>query len=313
MPKPVSESTIGFIGLGQMGQAMANNLLQEHGQLVVCDHDPKRSEPLLAKGAERANLPQELARACDTVFLCVPGASESEAVLFGDTGLLSGHQPGDPVPVIVDTTTMPTAKAVALAQKVSERGNNYYDCPVSGLPKRAIDGTLTMMFGGDKTAFARLKPLLDTMGNDAVYCGEIGSGQSMKSVNNIIYNINIAALCEIIPLALKSGLNADAVTEVVLNGSSRSFASGHFVPKMRAREFGDDFAMQSAYKDIENFQVLASQIKAAQAQDSDIGFPVTGAMTQVYEAALAEGHGESAKSSMLKLYEASLGVEFVAD
>jgi len=307
------QAKAGFIGLGQMGQGMAANLLQKHGQLFICDTDPARTQPLVSNGAVTIATPAELAGLCDVVFLCLPDSAVVDRVLFGDNGLLATTpSPGtERELVIVDTTTLSTEAAIGFEGKAKQAGASYSDCPVTGLPKRAEDGTLTLLFGGHEQSYTDLKPLLSTMGSQVLYCGNHGSGQMMKSVNNIIYNINITALCEVIPLALAAGLDEEAVVEVVHSGSSNSFAAGHFVPKMLRDDFSGDFPMQSAYKDIENFRAITGQGAASQSNTTNGDAPLQGqmplaaAMMGIYEQALENGFGELPKSSMIKLYRNS--------
>ncbi len=126
------------------------------------------------------------------------------------------------------------------------------------------------------------------MGAFIVHCGDVGSGQLMKAVNNIIYDINIVALCEILPLAVSGGLSVDALHQVVTTASARSFAGDHFVPRMLDRHFTDDFAMKNAYKDILNVQKLAVEKKAMT--------PLMNAMTSSYQNAIAQGSVTSRKA-----------------
>jgi 3-hydroxyisobutyrate dehydrogenase-like beta-hydroxyacid dehydrogenase len=179
-------------------------------------------------------------------------------------------------------------------------GLSYSDCPVSGKPFRAEDGTLTMMFGGTPTAFAEATPYLDVMGEFVVHCGDLGSGQLMKAINNIIYDVNIAALCEVMPLAVKAGLAPDTLANVLTSGSARSFASEYFIPRILRQEFDGDFSLQAAFKDIVNVQEVATELQAS--------LPVVEAMVDTYQAAIDSGFGDQAKSAMIKTYEARLGL-----
>jgi 3-hydroxyisobutyrate dehydrogenase-like beta-hydroxyacid dehydrogenase len=191
--------------------------------------------------------------------------------------------------------------ALQLAEKSGEAGLSYSDCPISGMPFRAEAGTLTMMFGGSDERFADTRPYLDVMGEFIVHCGEVGMGQLMKAVNNIIYNVNIAAICEVMPLAVKAGLGSDKLAEVLTTASSRSFASEYFVPRILVRKFDSDFSMQAAYKDIVNIQELAARLEAST--------PVVDAMVSTYRAAIEMGFGAEPKSAMIKVYEQKLSQE----
>jgi len=191
--------------------------------------------------------------------------------------------------------------AKSVGDKIAALGIAYCDCPVSGLPERAKDGTLKLMFGGERSSYTQVNELLHCCG-ESLFCGGLGAGQAMKAVNNIIYNINIVALCEVLPLATAVGLDPEQLAEVVTSGSSRSFASEHFVPRMLDRHFADDFPLESAYKDISNIKTMGQNCQAS--------MPVINAMISTYESAIAAGYGAEPKSAMLKLYEKSLGVMF---
>ena len=293
----MTEQSVGFIGLGHMGFGMAKNLVQAGLQLVVWDLDKDPEQLLRKEGAQIANDAAELAREVDVLFLCVPTDKESEAVLFGDRGVVSsGH-----APTVVDTTTMNRGAAVRLAKQAETVGLSYSDCPVSGLPLRAENGTLTMMFGGQNEQFTEVKPYLDIMGEFVVHCGDVGQGQLMKAVNNIIYDINIAALAEVMPLAVKAGLDPRTLANVLTTGSARSFAGEYFVPKILKGQFEGDFSLRAAYKDIVNVQEAAAECEAQ--------LPVVSAMVSKYQAAIDMGYGDEPKSSMIKVHEKQLDQE----
>ena len=284
-------STVGFIGLGQMGYGMAENLLRSGVGLVVYDLDARRMNDLVGIGAVSAAIPGEVADRAEIVFVCVPSERDSENILFGPQGITSAAKEL----LVIDMTTMSYRGAQRLSRKANNSAVLYNDCPVSGLPARANDGTLTIMFGGSGENFLRVKRYLDVMGKFVVHCGDVGMGQLMKAVNNIVYDVNIAALCEVMPLAVKAGLAPEKLSEVLTTASSRSFASTHFVPRILEREFTEDFSLVSAHKDIENIRQLA--------EDHAATLPVVNAMVVIYEAAIEMGMGAEAKSAMIKVYE----------
>ena len=190
----MTDRSVGFIGLGHMGFGMAKNLVQAGVHLVVWDLDKHPEQLLMKEGATVANDAADVARAVDILFLCVPTDKESEIVLFGDSGVVAA----DRGLAVVDTTTMNRGAAVRLAERAEAGGLSYSDCPVSGLPIRAENGTLTMMFGGQNERFTEIKPYLDIMGEFVVHCGDVGQGQLMKAVNNIIYDtilLRLPRLC----------------------------------------------------------------------------------------------------------------------
>ena len=290
----MTDRSVGFIGLGHMGFGMARNLVQAGVPLVVWDVDQRQPALLMEHGAKIASDAAELAELVDVLFLCVPTDKESEVVLFGDHGVAASGR----CPVVVDTTTMNRGAAVRLAKRAEEVHLSYSDCPVSGLPLRAENGTLTMMFGGQAERFTAVKPYLDIMGEFVVHCGEVGQGQLMKAVNNIIYDINIAALAEVMPLAVKAGLAPQTLANVLTTGSARSFAGEYFVPKILEGQFEGDFSLRAAYKDIVNVQEAAAECEAQ--------LPVVTAMVSTYQAAIDMGFGDEPKSSMIKVHEKQL-------
>ena len=291
----MDDRTVGFIGLGRMGSGMAGNLLKAGVPLLVWDVLPESVQAVVERGARAAADPAALAGGAELIFLCVPSEKESKAVLFGERGLAASGG----TPAVVDTTTLNHQAARRLARRGRKVGLAYADCPVSGMPLRAEQGTLTMMFGGSAELFALSKPYLDVMGEFVVHCGEVGMGQLMKAVNNIVYDINIAAFCEILPFAVKAGLQPAQVAEVLTTGNARSFAGEHFVPRILEGRFEGDFSLRAAYKDIVNIQEAAAQLGAS--------LPLVEVMVSVYRAAIEKGFGDEPKSAMVKVYEERMG------
>ena len=282
-----------------MGSGMAANLTTAGHNLYVYDKAASAMARFTDTNAICCQSLSEIAQTCSLIFLCLPSAKEVDDVLFGPNGLVENAN----VEIsIIDTSTLERSEALQFHDQLAHKGIHYADCPVSGLPARAREGKLTLMFGGSQILFEQVSPLLELLGKNIVYCGEVGSGQLMKAVNNIIYNINIVALCEILPLGVAAGISIDALEQVVTSASSRSFAGDHFIPRMMAREFEGDFPLAGAYKDILNMQKIATEKQALT--------PLMNAMISSYQNALADGLGDEPKSAIIKIYEKVLGVEF---
>ena len=282
-----------------MGSGMVSNLTTAGQNLYVHDQSAFAMAGFANTKANCCQNLREIAQACSLIFLCLPSAKEVEDVLFGPNGLVDN---ANAEISIIDTSTLERSDALQFHDQLARKGIQYADCPVSGLPARAREGKLTLMYGGSQILFEQVSPLLELLGKNIVYCGEVGSGQLMKAVNNIIYNINIVALCEILPLAVTGGISVDALEQVVTSASSRSFAGDHFIPRMMAREFEGDFPLAGAYKDILNMQKIATE-KQALTQ-------LMNAMISSYQNALADGLGDEPKSAIIKIYEKVLGIEF---
>ena len=282
-----------------MGSGMAANLTTAGHNLYVHDQSVSAMARFADTNAVCCQSLSEITQTCSLIFLCLPSAKEVDDVLFGPNGLVEN---ANAEISIIDTSTLERSEALQFHDQLANKGIQYADCPVSGLPARAREGRLTLMFGGSQILFEQVSPLLELLGKNIVYCGEVGSGQLMKAVNNIIYNINIVALCEILPLGVAAGISIDALEQVVTSASSRSFAGDHFIPRIMAREFEGDFPLAGAYKDILNMQKIATEKQALT--------PLMNAMISSYQNALADGLGDEPKSAIIKIYEKVLGVEF---
>ena len=283
---------LAFIGLGAMGAGMAGNLLAKSGApLTVWNRSAEKCAPFAARGARAAASIAEAAEA-DVIFLSLPDGGVVERVVRGEDGLWPHLRAGQ---TIVDTSTCGYGETVRLAAALRERGIDLLDAPVSGMEARAADGTLTVMCGGDEAAFARVRPLLECIGTTVRYMGKSGSGQLSKLINQLLFDINAAALAEILPLSVKMGLDSRAVGEIVNTGTGRSHASEFFIPR----------TLGGVFKDL----VSAAELAAREA----VPLPLLDAAAQTYRTALQMGLGAESKGAMIKVYERLLGVEFRAD
>ena len=167
---------------------------------------------------------------------------------------------------------------------------------------RAENGTLTMMCGGDQTVVDQVKPLMATMASNILFMGASGNGQLTKLINQLLFDINAAALAEILPMAVKLGLDPQKIGDVVNSGTGRSYASEFFIPNVLKGDFSQGYSMNAAYKDL----VSGAEISAKY----QIPTPVLAAATGTYQQALLAGHGEKDKGGMIAVYENLLGVKF---
>jgi len=291
--------SIGFIGLGQMGKWMALNLLKNNFNLTVYDINRKAMAMLSGQGAQPAESPAQLAKAVDIVILSLPNADAVEEVVLGKDGILPGSRKGT---IVVDCGTSGCIWTQGFAKTLAARGLRFVDAPVTGMERRAKDATLTIMVGGGKDLLTEIRPVLEAMGKEIVHMGEIGSGQLAKMINNIIYNANIAALAEVLPMAVKLGLDPEEIARVVNSGSGSSFASQAFIPNMLDGSFNKSYPLQSAYKDM----VSALEISARH----KIPLPMVHAAATTYQMALRMGLGQEDKGAMIKVFENALGVKF---
>lgn len=287
----------GFIGLGQMGAPMAQNLSKEQDVTVFDRHEPSRERLRGGKVAIAASLADF--ETCDVVFLCLPHGEAVEASLFGSGGLASYIRPGT---IIVDTSTIEYQRTLSIAERLSTQKVSLVDAPVSGMRSRAEDGSLTMMCGGDHEPFKSVQPVMSSMASKILYMGKTGSGQLTKLINQLLFDINAAALAEILPLAVKLDLNPDKVAEVINSGTGRSYASEFFLPRILCGDFSQGYPMAAAYKDIVSGSEITARYK--------IPSPVLAAASTTYQLALLSGHGDKDKGAMILAYEELLDVSF---
>lgn len=300
---------VGFIGLGTMGAYMAANLSRHlessnHG-LVVHDIRRAAAEPFLAKGAQWADSPRQLAEACDVIFLSLPGPKEVEAVaLDGTTGLLGGLKKGA---TVFDLTTNAPSMVRKVAAAFDAQGCYFLDAPVSGGPAGARTGKLAILVGGDRARFDEHKALLDGFADQARYIGAVGAGSVAKLVHNSASYAIQAALAEVFTMGVKGGVEPLALWEAIRTcaaGRSRSF-------DRMADQFLQDkyeppaFSLKLGYKDM----TLATEL------GRELGVPMR--LTNMAYADMSEamGRGWDALDSRasMKLQVERAGIEIAVD
>jgi 3-hydroxyisobutyrate dehydrogenase-like beta-hydroxyacid dehydrogenase len=289
---------VGFVGLGQMGKPMAMNMLKSGAELVVSSLETRSFQEFQTKGAKATRDVAELGDA-DIIFLSLPNGKVVTEVLTGPKGILQNSKGGQ---VIVDTSTIAYATTMEISKRSEERGAAFMDAPVSGMEARAVDGTLTIMCGGERKIFDRIKPYLECVGSTILFMGAAGSGQLTKLVNQLLFDINTAAIAEVLPMAVKMGLDPAMVGTVVNNGTGKSYASDFFIPRILQNDFSSGYPMKEAYKDL----VSAAEISA----NLCIPMPVLAAATTTYQMALLKGHGDRDKGGMIAVFEDLLGTQF---
>lgn len=287
--------SIAFIGLGTMGKYMALNLIKSGELIVVSDVVDKAFAEFTEKGVAATTAVAETAKT-DVIFLSLPNTEIVQNVIGG---LLPHLYEGQ---IIVDLSTIKYNATVELRKTLDEAGVEFLDAPVSGMESRAKDGTLTVMCGGKEEIFDKVKHYFDYIGNKVLYMGGSGAGQLTKLINQLLFDINAAALAEILPMSVKMGLDSEKIGQVVNSGTGRSYASEFFIPRVLKNSFHNGYPMRSAYKDL----VSAAELGA----NLGIPMPVLAAATATYQQALLKGLGDNDKGGMIKVFEDQLGVQF---
>ncbi len=271
---------VGFIGVGLMGHGMAKNIVEAGYALTVMAHRNREPvEDLKGRGASEAGSIASVAEASDVIFLCLPGSPQVEAAV-GE--ILSGDPSGK---TIVDTSTSNPVSTRSLAARCAEAGAVLVDCPLSRTPKEAWEGTLDAMIGASEEDFARLRPLIETWAGRIVHVGDVGTGHTMKLLNNFL-SLGYAALySEALAIGAKNGLDAATFDSVIRNGR---MDCGFYQTFMQYVVGGDPnahkFALRNAHKDMRYVVSLANE--------SGIASHVSSSVKNGYATAEALGHGD---------------------
>jgi 2-hydroxy-3-oxopropionate reductase len=281
--------TIGFVGLGLMGKPMAKNLLKAGYPLVVNSRSQGPVDELVALGATRGATPADVAKQATRIITMVPDSPDVELVLDGPNGAFSAMQRGT---IVIDMSSIEPGVAKRLAARAKELGGSMLDAPVSGGEIGAIDGTLSVMVGGDRATFDTAKPILDVMGNPekVVYIGEAGAGQLCKLCNQMVIGGTLAVVAEAIALARKAGVDPQRVREALMGGFAAS----------RVLEVHGDRAIKGTFKPGFKTHLYAKDMRNVIATLSamEVPGPVSAIVQQLVSATMAAGKGELDNSAM---------------
>lgn len=241
------EMKVGFIGVGNMGNPMALNLSKAGHALLVYDIRRESAKNLEEAGATWINSPKEAATGVDFVFLSLPMPQDVERVVLADNGVLAGMKSGG---TIVDMSTNSPTVVRNLAEQTKAKGVTFLDAPVSGGVRGARNATLAIMVGGDKTAYDKCEPLLKAMGANVFYCGNIGAGNVVKLVNNMLAFIHMMGASEAIVLGAKAGVDPNIIWQAVKASSGGSFVWESGTRTILRDRLAPTFTIDLASKDI---------------------------------------------------------------
>lgn len=274
-------SSIGFIGLGIMGQPMALNLVKAGHPVTVFNRTAEKAAPLKEAGAKVAATPAEAAREADFVISIVSDTAAMEEVVMGQHGILETIKSGA---IVIDSSTISPVASRKFACKAAGHGASWLDAPVTGSKHLAIKGELTYMVGGDREAFDRAMPVLQVMGKKHIYCGTHGLGLAAKLAQNVIQSTMVEIFCEGFVLAAKAGLKPQIMMEVIQGSMARASLTDFKAPFIFKGDFTPYFPLKLMHKD------LTLAMESAYAQN--VPMPAAAAVKEVYGAAKAQGKGE---------------------
>jgi 3-hydroxyisobutyrate dehydrogenase len=295
--EPQGRERIGFLGLGIMGSRMAANVARAGFPLSVWTHTPGKAERWAAEhGAIPLTTPAEVAERSDIVFSMVVDGAQVASVLGGEHGVLHAAHPGL---LCVDMSTIGPTAAREIAAALDARGVAMIDAPVTGSAPRAQDGTLTIMCGGPPERFERARPVLEAMGRLIVHVGELGQGQMLKLINNTLGAANASAMAEALLLAKATGVDLDALVQVVSAGSGASLQMEMKSGPMREHDYTTLFKAAHLLKDV--------RLCLEEAQNADVPFPSAAHAQDLLTATIARGHGERDYAAMIEAVEGLAG------
>jgi 2-hydroxy-3-oxopropionate reductase len=294
----MSKPTIGFIGLGLMGGAIVGRLQDKgYGLTVLGNRDRTHVDEALSRGATEARTASALAAGSDIVMLCMGTSDHVESRMRGPEGVLAGLKPGA---IVIDFGTSLPASTRALGAETEAAGGTYLDAPLGRTPSHAKDGLLNIMAAGDRDAFERVKPVLDDLGENVFHLGALGSGHTIKLINNFFGMTVANAMSEAFAMADVAGIDRKQMYEVMAAGPLHSgmmdFVKGYGVdgnPNLLA------FAIKNAAKDVGYYARMAQEAG------------VESIMSKCALAALTEardtGRGDDMVSQMVDFFTAKFG------
>ena len=298
-PEPAAtQARAGFVGLGIMGSRMAANLARAGYHLTVFNRTRATAEAWVAEhGGSVAASPAEVGAASEIVITMVVDGEQVRSVLLGGDGVAAGAAPGT---LCVDMSTIAPAQTLAIGAELQERGLRLLDAPVTGSSPKAQDGTLTIMAGGGAEDFERARPLLEVMGALVVHVGALGQGEMVKIINNAVAAANATTVAEALIVGHATGVDLDALVQVMGAGSGGSAMLELKSGPMRAHDYATLFKLEHMLKDV--------RLCLEAAERGNAPFESASRARDVLVAAMARGHGDDDFAALVEALEAFANV-----
>ena len=288
--------TIGFIGLGVLGSAMARNLVKSGFPVIGCDIDPEKMAALEDDGGQSATSPKDVAERADVVVLCLPTAAVLHDVVGGKDGVKNGGKEGQ---IVLEVSTFAIADKEQARDTLAAAGKILLDCPVSGNRILALKKQLTAFGSGDEAAYKAVEHVIDGFAHRKFYVGEFGCGMKMKFCGNILNLVHNSAAAEVMVLGMKAGLDPALIHKVI----SGSGSSSSMFETRGALMVNEEYETEGM-----NFSIPLkdSKLITAHAAEHMVPLPVYQAALQPYYAAVAQGHHDEDASSVLAALERAI-------
>jgi len=292
----MSELSVGWVGLGRMGQAMCRRLLESGVEVALWNRTAEKAQPLLDLGALIVERPIDLA-GCNVVFSMLADDAAVVAVTTGDDGLLSGESgPG----VLVDSSTISVAGSERLRSRARQLGTGFLAAPVSGNPKVVAAGGLTFVVSGPRDAFDAARDLLERIGAGAVYVGEGEVSRDVKIAHNLYLGVVIQALAEVTIFCEKLGVRRSDFLDFLNRSAMGSTFSRYKSPALVNLDFKPTFTSKLLKKDLE--------LGLAAARDSGVTLPTVALTHQLVQSLIGMGHGDSDFAALVAQQAAHAGM-----
>lgn len=292
----MTKPTIGVIGLGIMGAPMAENLLEAGYDVIGYNRSTEAVDRLVAAGGTGAATAAEAAAGVDVLITCLPDSPVVSDVMRGEDGVIDGIESGS---IVIDMSTISPTVTEDLAAELGERDVDMLDAPISGGEEGAIEGSLSIMVGGEAEVLASVRPILDVLGETVTHCGGHGAGQVAKACNQIVVANTMAAVSEALLFAEKAGADLEAVVEAISGGAAGCWTLDHRAPRMIRGNFEPGFFAEYQYKDL--------RIATRAGQEYGAPMPTTAGTHELYKSTVESGHGRDDTSGVLQVLEAMAG------
>ena len=290
--------SIGFIGLGQMGAPMVRNLIKAGYRPVIHNRSRAIVDEIAAEGADPAGSAAEVAERVEILFTCVGFPADVERVYLGEGGAIEGARAGQ---VFCDLSTVGPDTHHTISARLAEKGVGYLDAPISGGTSGAVAGTLTIMVGGEREHFERVRPMLDVMGQNIHLVGPTGAGSAIKLVNQMMNLINAMGAVEGLILATKAGIDPEQAYEILRTSSGASRSLDNVATTALPRDFEPGFTADLMHKDVSLAVDLGRQLGVRL---------LSGALAeQILEEARLNGLGGKMYTAPMLVQEKLAGVE----
>ena len=282
---------IGFIGLGIMGKPMVKNLLKAGHEVVAYDIVAENLQAAVRNGAVAGKNAAAIAAVCPVVITMLPNSPHVKTVVMEKDGILESAKAGL---ILIDMSSIAPLASKEICEACKKKGVRMLDAPVSGGEPKAIDGSLSIMVGGDKALFEEMKPILSCMGASIVLCGDVGAGNTTKLANQMIVAGNIAVLAEALTLAKKAGVDPETVFQAIKGGLAGSTVMNAKAPMMIEGNFKPGFRIDLHIKDLNNALETGHKVGAPML--------LTANVQEMFEILHADGCGSDDHSGLAKYY-----------